>query len=245
VTGTNGCASIRLALGVYVLGAADPAERAVVRMHLTWCRACREDLAGLAGLPGLLRRLPADQAETLLAGETEGAGPADPLPERALPQLLGRIARARRARRWRAAGTLAAAVVIAVGGGIAVQHAHGASRPTPSRPVAWTTVSARNDVTLAGATVRYAAMGWGTEVEVRVSGIAAGTACTLRVTGPGRQASIAGDWTIVARKPGVWYPAATSLAASAVRGFSLTAGGRTLVTVPVSASALPGGGPRA
>ena len=36
MTGTGACAGIRLALGVYVLGAADPAERTLVRMHLSW-----------------------------------------------------------------------------------------------------------------------------------------------------------------------------------------------------------------
>ncbi|HTB54033.1 MAG TPA: zf-HC2 domain-containing protein, partial [Trebonia sp.] len=45
------CAEARLSLGVYVLGAIDPAERALVDSHLAGCRDCRDELAGLAGIP--------------------------------------------------------------------------------------------------------------------------------------------------------------------------------------------------
>jgi len=37
--------------------AIDPAERSVVDVHLSTCPECREELAGLAGLPALLRRI--------------------------------------------------------------------------------------------------------------------------------------------------------------------------------------------
>ncbi len=234
-TGDGGCAGIRLALGVFVLGAADPAERALVRVHLAWCRACREELAGLAGLPGLLRRLPVAEADALLADEAEPAGSAVPLPDSALPQLVGQAAWARRARRRLALAATAVAVVIAAVGGVAGQRALSAA----SSQIAWTTVSARNGQTLTSATVRYAATGWGTKLEVRVGGIAAGIACQLRVTGSGRQARIAGGWTVIPGQSGVWYPASTSLAAASVRGFSVTAGTKTLVSVPVSSSSRP------
>jgi len=51
---TAGCREIRHSLGVYVLGAIDPADRALVEEHLASCPECREELAGLAGLPALL-----------------------------------------------------------------------------------------------------------------------------------------------------------------------------------------------
>ena len=51
------CAEARLSLGVYVLGAIDPAERALVDSHLAGCRDCRDELAGLAGIPALLSRV--------------------------------------------------------------------------------------------------------------------------------------------------------------------------------------------
>src|ERR1022692_2946433 len=56
------CRDIRQALGVYVVGAIDPAERAAVDSHLSSCLDCREELAGLAGLPALLGRVPASEA---------------------------------------------------------------------------------------------------------------------------------------------------------------------------------------
>ena len=53
---TMDCSEARLSLGVYVLGAIDPAERSLVDSHLASCRDCRDELAGLAGLPALLAR---------------------------------------------------------------------------------------------------------------------------------------------------------------------------------------------
>ena len=42
------CADARASLGVYVLGAIDPAERSLVDAHLLTCEDCRDELAGLA-----------------------------------------------------------------------------------------------------------------------------------------------------------------------------------------------------
>jgi predicted anti-sigma-YlaC factor YlaD len=62
---TMDCAEARLALGVYVLGAIDPAERTLVDAHLATCRDCRDELAGLAGLPALLARVSTEEAIAL------------------------------------------------------------------------------------------------------------------------------------------------------------------------------------
>ena len=56
------CAGIRPQLGVYLTGAIAPADRVVVVRHLTACAGCRAELAGLAGLPALLRRPPVQAA---------------------------------------------------------------------------------------------------------------------------------------------------------------------------------------
>ena len=64
------CAEVRLSLGVYVLGAIDPAERAQVDSHLAGCRDCRDELAGLAGIPALLSRVGAEEAFAL--AESDG-----------------------------------------------------------------------------------------------------------------------------------------------------------------------------
>ena len=63
------CAGIRPLLGVYLTGAIAPADRAVVVRHLAACADCRTELAGLAGLPGLLRRPPVHAAAQASAAD--------------------------------------------------------------------------------------------------------------------------------------------------------------------------------
>jgi len=245
MTGVGRCAEVRLVLGVYVLGAAEPAERTLVRMHLAWCRDCREELAGLAGLPGLLRRVPAAEADNLLAGEAGPGGRADPPADSALPGLLGRAARTRRIRRWLALIAMAAAVVLAAGSGIAAGGGFGADRvqrpagpivaakATVSSRVAWKTAAARNDLTGATAIVRWAPAAFGTQLEVRVSGVAPGTTCELRVTGPGGHREVVGAWTVTsARYTSTWIEGSASFPVSGIQDFAVVSGRKILVSVP-------------
>ena len=52
--------------GAYVLGALSPAERAQYERHLATCSFCREAVAEIAVLPGLLGRLdPSDFCTTI------------------------------------------------------------------------------------------------------------------------------------------------------------------------------------
>ena len=117
MTGLSGCGDVRLALGVYVVGAIDPAERTIVDVHLSHCPACREELAGLAGLPALLGRVPARDVERLAA--SGATGDLEEPPPELLSSLLRRVAARRRARKWRTITVAAAAAVIAVAGGLA------------------------------------------------------------------------------------------------------------------------------
>ena len=100
------CRGVRELLGVYVLGAIDPAERSVVDGHLSYCHDCREELAGLAGLPALLRRVPLAEAERLASPAAAAGGFDDPQPE-LLTSLLRRVtasagrAGCARSSRWR------------------------------------------------------------------------------------------------------------------------------------------------
>ena len=117
MTELSGCGDVRLALGVYVVGAIDPAERSIVDAHLSHCVACREELAGLAGLPALLGHVPARDVERLAESGNGLRGLEEPPPE-LLSSLLGRVAARRRARKRRTITAAAAAAVIAVGGGM-------------------------------------------------------------------------------------------------------------------------------
>src|SRR5215468_6966288 len=110
------CAGIRSQLGVYLTGALAPADRAEVVGHLAACADCRAELAGLAALPGLLRRPPVQAAAQAFPGDdgaaddagaggagAGGAG-ADGAAEDAVPgrraRRMTRRRRRRRRRRW-------------------------------------------------------------------------------------------------------------------------------------------------
>ena len=131
------CHNMRQSLGVYVVGALDPAERMLVDLHLAGCRECREELAGLAGLPALLGRVPARDAERVILESAELRDLEEP-PAELLARLLKEVAARRATGRWRGILAAAAAVVFAIASGVAGAHfliPGGQSQPrAPSRP---------------------------------------------------------------------------------------------------------------
>src|SRR6201997_739914 len=112
---TIDCPEARISLGVYVLGAIEPAERALVDAHLTTCRDCRDELAGLAGLPALLARVNPDEVSRIRADDTVRPLASDDPPEELLGTVLGLAEARRRRNRWRYLATAAAVVAIAGG----------------------------------------------------------------------------------------------------------------------------------
>jgi predicted anti-sigma-YlaC factor YlaD len=230
MSGATSCREIRHALGVYVLGAIDPADRAEVDEHLATCADCREELAGLAGLPALLRRVPQAEAERLAEIDPADPPTGEKAPDELLPPVLARMAQARRVRRWRELAAAAAVVVLAVGAGAAgATLAQSSSATPPAGQVAaghsWQTVASTDAATGVHLTVKYTPMSWGTLMSVRVSGIPAGTVCGFQVTDSGGRHWQAGGWTV--RYQG-WYPATTSLADANLRSFEVTSGGKVL-----------------
>lgn len=241
------CPEARVSLGVYVLGAIDPGERALVDSHLATCRECRDELAGLAGLPALLSRVSAEEAAALAVGPDETAG-ADDAPvraaqavktaridEKAPPELVATVldltaARRRRRRLTQLGAGVAAALIVAAAtfGGL---QASGGTAPstsasgenftgTPNGP--WRTFT-----TAAGgmsATVSYRSMGWGTQLQVKTDGIPLGTLCQLLVLGPAGSRTLAGSWVTDNHEGTVWYPASAGVSASGIRGFEVTVG---------------------
>jgi hypothetical protein len=231
----TGCGEIRQALGVYLLGAIGPADRSAVSSHLAGCADCREVLARLAGLPGLLGNVPTADAIRLATEEADRPGGDEDPPGGTLRSLLAQAARLRRHNLWRRLAVTAAAVLIAAGGAVAGSRV---LYPPAERPVAavrpWaTTAHASNPRTGAGATVKYAPQPWGLALNVQVSGIPAGTTCELQVISSQGRDSAAGGWTIAGGHPGAWYPASAPFPVADVRGFAITTGGRTLVSVPL------------
>jgi hypothetical protein len=95
----------------YVLGALSPAERLEYERHLSTCASCRRAVAQLAGMPGLLARVPVESVEEPVA--------ADPVPSTVLPALVARVRREQR-RKTVLLSLGAAAAVAAVALGAAV-----------------------------------------------------------------------------------------------------------------------------
>ncbi|HEY7143408.1 MAG TPA: zf-HC2 domain-containing protein [Streptosporangiaceae bacterium] len=246
MTELSGCDEIRLSLGVYVVGAIDPAERSAVDKHLSQCADCQAELAGLAGLPALLGRVPGGDVERLADASPGASGPAEP-PKELLDSLLRRVNVRRKVQRWRAVAATAAAAVIAVGGGIAGGAA--ISSLFGSGPAASTAASAppagpalrqyetdlsTNSRTHVTAVVKYYSANWGTSMRVWVGGVPAGTTCQFWVVDALGQRSLAGSWTERADTRGLWFPATSALSGSAIHDFVVTSAGRVLVTVPAT-----------
>ena len=220
------CAQARQELGVYLLGAIEPAQRALVDRHLAACPECRAELAGLAGLPSLLRRVPVGEALQLAPDVAAAVVPGP-----SLTALAGRVSGIRR-RRWCLTAAAALIAGFAAASGLQALHADAAHPPAVAAAPRWAvTAEGANRVTGAWAAIRYTTLPWGTEMEVQVTGVAAGTRCQLLVTGPRGQDVAAGGWTIAAGHQAAWYPASVPLQAASLRGFTVTAGGKVLVTV--------------
>jgi hypothetical protein len=221
---------MRQLLGVYVVGAIDPAERALVDEHLGECPACRDELAGLAGLPAMLSRVPAADVERLDGGVISLPQAADPSPE-LLNSLLRRVAGRRRTRLHRGLAAAAAAVVIAAGGTAAAVSLTGSGSPAPE------VATGANSAAHITAVVDYSPASWGTAIRVRVTGIAPGTACKFWVLeGNGR--APAGSWTVSGSGygPSHWFAASSAVKPASVHGFLVTsaATGKALVRIPAS-----------
>jgi len=112
--------------GSYVLGALAPAERAAFERHLGSCAACRESVAALAVLPGLLRRL--DPATAVAVSEDRASAASPVLLPRVLAAAASLRTRDRRRRRWSFVAAAVAAACLAVLVGVGV-HLSDVDRP--------------------------------------------------------------------------------------------------------------------
>src|ERR1700733_6025142 len=149
------CAAARADLGVYLLGALEPAERAAVEQHLQTCSRCRDQLASLAALPALLRRVPDGRA---VLGEPGSASrPAGAGSDKLIHEVV------RRRRRTRAL-TAAAAPALVAATAVTVSLT-AASRAQPPEQAWAATAQATSSATGVWAEVRYAPRAWGTEIE--------------------------------------------------------------------------------
>lgn len=217
-------AGLRCSLGSYLAGALDATARGELEAHLHDCGACREELAELSALPGLLSRLtPAELDEDLLAP-----------PAGLLSGLLARAraveeAARRRLWRWRvAAGAFGVAAAVSV----AVVVLPGTSL-TPGGP----TYQLRPAVSLTGigGQVTLARRPWGTELVLSLRGLPAGTDCVAIVSGQDGHTEVVGNWGPTSNHVAN-VQVATDMAAGGLARVSIqTTAGRPLLGADVAA----------
>lgn len=234
MTPTWDCTDARLSLGVYVLGAIEPAERALVDAHLVTCRDCRDELAGLAGLPALLARVNPDEISRICADDTVRTSPDDRPPGELMDTVLD-LAAARR-RRTRLRFVAAAAAVAAIAGGLF----GGLSSMKPGPAVAvvpfsvghsnWETVQLTGRDTPASGAVAYTQQLWGHAFQVLVQRIPIGTTCQLWVVHPDGTRTQVAAWTTAGDEGTVWYWGSMSSTAGPIASFQITADNKVLLT---------------
>jgi hypothetical protein len=238
MTQTWDCAEARLSLGVYVLGAIDPGERGLVDAHLATCRDCRDELAGVAGLPALLARVNPDEISRIRADDTVRPA-SDDAPEELLGTVLGLAEARRRRNRWRYLS--AAAAVAAIAGGL-FAGLSSATSTTITKTVAvgfgvtngtatWETANGANAATGVTGTVAYAHQLWGDSFQVLVDHIPAGTTCQMWVIHPDGTRTQVAAWTTARDEGKVWYGGSMPSAAGSIGTFQITAGNQVLLTV--------------
>ncbi len=147
----------------YVLGSLSAAERREFEQHLADCASCAQSVAEIAGLPGLLAKVPADDA-LALDGE-----PAIPMPPTLLPRLV-RSAR-RRQRRVRAlvTGGILAAAAAAAAIVLVLPAVFPAAPPTASTTASRVVALDRVVDSPLSASIRLVPEGWGTRIEMDCS----------------------------------------------------------------------------
>lgn len=230
------CTDAKLSLGVYVLGAIDPAERALVDTHLVTCRDCRDELAGLAGLPALLARVNPDEISRICADDTVRAetyaGAGDRPPEELIGTVLDLAEARRRRTRWRFLATAAAVVAIAGGlfGGLS-SITTTRTVPVPVSPAGtnWETVEAAGSGGVS-ASVAYSHELWGDAFEVLVDKIPVGTTCQLWVVHPDGTRTQVAAWTTAKDEGNVWYSGSMAASAQPISKFEITADHKVLLT---------------
>lgn len=174
---TLSCYDVTHSLGVYLVGAVDTHERAAIDAHLAFCPACRDELASLAVLPGLMSRVTVDE---VLAGPPAMDGGM-------LERLLGAAARERRVARQRRWLSAAAAVVVLAGGSVGGVAAYDAAT-APDWPVV---AASAGPVHMS---VKLESESTGTALVLHLSGVPAEQRCRLIAVSDTGAQEVAGWW---------------------------------------------------
>jgi hypothetical protein len=156
--------------GAYVLGALSPAERATYERHLNTCSFCREAVADLAVIPGLLGRLDPADFTRLLEPDPPKVSTRNRMPDLvSAAQTTRRRERRRTRRRTLGTALVAAALTVIVGGG-ALSMFPGAIRLTgPGAGTPTTVAGATTNTVSAARAVEMTAVSGSTPISARLS----------------------------------------------------------------------------
>lgn len=209
-----------LSLGVYVLGAADAEERRRVQAHLPNCRACQEELARIAPLPGLLASVPPHLRPTPGIRPVTAITPK-PAPRRAIRQRAGG------GHRW---GTAAAACVAAAAGVLTGLWLAPTGAPHPG--AAGIVLRGTDPALHVSAIARLTATSWGTIIELRVSGVPKNVVCRLVVRSRTGATEVGGFWAGWRDGP-IKVPASVAWRPSGIASLQVVTATRRLVTIEV------------
>ncbi|MEO7744639.1 MAG: zf-HC2 domain-containing protein [Actinomycetota bacterium] len=216
---------VRVLLGAYVLGGLDDTDLAAVQSHLPTCALCRDELAQLAVLPGLLRRRPAP---------TDLPAAAPKPPAELLPALLHELDAGRRRdrRRWLVRSAVAAVTVATLTAGagavLAREDVPVAGAPVAGTPVAGTPVALVAATGVTSGHARLLAKPWGTSITVELRGLPRDGRFVLQTTGRDGTREQAAAWGATS-SGAVTVVGATSLdPTDLTRVAVLGAGGREL-----------------
>jgi hypothetical protein len=209
-------------IAAYVLDALEPDETEELRLHLADCVECLPEYEELRGLPTLLRHLtPSDVDEIGVPVE---------LPDGMYEDLLARAAARRTKRSRRHKLTLAATVAAVVAGfvtGMAVPRDH-----APAPAAVSTVVAATDPHTWVHANITLTSQSWGTQIRLRLSGVAWNQQCMLVVSAADGRRDVAASW--VATYQGSFdVTGTTAIAVRQIRHLDIvTTTGQRLVSVP-------------
>lgn len=220
-------------VGAYLLGALDDDEMERFEAHLVECELCGRELDELSGVVPVLEELRSDGLGV--------AGP--PGGDAMLDRLLAQVAGERRARRRRRLVSVAAAAVLVVGGpavAVLATRDDGGGSPAAVQSFGSDQHTASDPATGASAVVALTDKGWGSAVDLRLSGVRGPLTCSLIAYGADGSRQTVATWSVPSAGYGTdTQPApltvhgAAGLHASSITHFDVrTDSGSLLVTVP-------------
>lgn len=216
---------MNLSLAEYSLGVLTGVEREQLVSHLPGCAECRDELAGMAGVVGLLHQLTIHDRPR--RPDPPGATSVVPEPSPATAARRPRI-------RWAIAAAAGVAAIVAVIG-LGTHQLRSPGQPPAASTAAssWTAHDPDSGVT---ATASLARQQWGTAVRLRMANVPARLECRLVVARPDGRQQVIGTWR-TGYLGTVTVPAATALWPRDIRAMDVvTSGGDRLVhLIPATA----------